>query len=80
MRVEHRLSKLEQVMEMIHAPRLCVVVGNDADVEAAVAQFRVANNWPDDAAHPVQVMWVLWGRGEKEAGKAQHTDASSQPS
>lgn len=59
MRVDHRLSKLEKVIETIHAPRVCIVFG-DADAAAAVAQFRVANSWPDDAAHPVQVFRVLW--------------------
>ncbi len=61
MRVDHRLSKLEQVIAPIHAPRVCVVVGNDADVEAAVAQFRIDNNWPDDAAHRLQVIHVRFG-------------------
>ena len=60
MRVEHRLSKLEQVIAPIQAPRVCVVFG-DADTDAVVAQFRVANDWPDDAAHPVQVVHVCWG-------------------
>jgi len=46
MRVEHRLSKLEQVIATIHEPRLCMIFGDDADAEAAVAQFRDANNWP----------------------------------
>lgn len=60
MRVEHRLSKLEQVIETIHAPRVCIVFG-DAAVDAAVAQFRTANDWPDDGAHQVQVVRVRWG-------------------
>jgi hypothetical protein len=63
MRVEHRLSKLEQVIETIHEPRVCTIFGDDADAEAAVAQFRVANNWPDDAAHPVEVVRILFGKG-----------------
>jgi hypothetical protein len=59
MRVECRLTKLEQVLAPIQEPRVCVVFG-DADIAAVVAQFRVANGWPDDTAHPVQVMRVRW--------------------
>jgi hypothetical protein len=46
MRVEHRLSKLEEVMEITNAPRVCMIFGDAADAEAAVAQFRVANTGP----------------------------------
>jgi len=62
MRVEHRLSKLEQAIETTYAPRVCIVFGDNADAEAAVAKFRLANSWPDDAAHPVQVVRVCWGK------------------
>jgi len=67
MRVEHRLSKLEGAMEITNAPRVCMIFRDDADAEAAVAQFRIENNWPDDAAHPVQVVRVCWGKAKDSA-------------
>ena len=73
MRVEHRLSKLEQAIETTYAPRVCIVFGDNADAEAAVAKFRLANSWPDDAAHGTGGTSMLgqspgvWQRNFKEA-------------
>jgi hypothetical protein len=69
MRVEHRLSKLEQEIVPTHPSRVCVVFG-DADADTVVAQFRTANDWPDDPAHPVQVMRVLWGAASSDVYKS----------
>jgi hypothetical protein len=56
-----RVTKLESTLMATQDERVCVVFG-DADADTVVAQFRAANNWPDDGAHPVQVIHVRWGK------------------
>ena len=60
---QHRLDRIERDISPQHQPQVCIVFG-DADVDATVARFRAARDWPDDGAHPVQVMHVRWGTAQ----------------
>jgi hypothetical protein len=55
-----RLDRIEETISPQSHPQICAVFGDD-NVEAAVARLRVARAWPDDGAHPVQVIRVRWG-------------------
>ena len=61
---ERRLERLENAIAP-RGPRFIVVWG-DQDKEQAIAAFRVANNWPDDGLHPVQVFVFRWVKANNE--------------
>ena len=54
-----RLEKLEAALSPERMARVCLVFGEDNATEA-VAQFRAANDWPDDGRHPVTVIQIVW--------------------
>ena len=56
-----RLSALEESVFPQRQPQVCIVFGDD-NAEAAVARLRSARDWPDDGAHPVDVIRVCWGK------------------
>lgn len=56
-----RLETLEGTITLKRAPLCCVLFG-DQDANVVVAQLRASRNWPDDGAHPVQIMRVRWGK------------------
>lgn len=62
-----RLEKLEAALLPERAARACLVFGENNATEA-VAQFRSANDWPDDGRHPVTVVRIEWASGPRNSG------------
>lgn len=56
-----RLEKLEAALLPERAARACLLFNvPDDDVDAAVARWRAANDWPDDGRHPIAVLRIEW--------------------
>lgn len=62
MRFLSRIERLEQQRGW-RVPRILTIYsddGDDVDVDAEVASFRAANDWPDDGLHPLRVVRVVY--------------------
>jgi hypothetical protein len=56
---QRRLDMIGEMIAPKFASPVCMIFGDD-DADAAVIRFREHRNWPDDGAHPVQVIRVKW--------------------
>lgn len=62
---ERRIDNLEAALLPERSARACILWDvADADVDAAVANWRVRNNWPDDGWHPIAVLRITWQASE----------------
>ena len=69
--IERRLQSLEAASEL--EPLLFIPWSDPddpIDVEEEIAKFRSARNWPDDGAHPLNVIIVSWlGSADEDAAE-----------